>query len=78
VFYDNDNDELVQKLIIDGKRAYIDPRWKTRSFIEGKLVEVMELCWEADPRKRIDIFKVVSLLRKISEDEKQLKNGNKG
>jgi Protein kinase domain len=64
-FYDNDNDDEVQKMIIDGKRAFVDPRWKERSVIESKLVEVMEQCWEHDSKKRIDIFTVIQLLRKI-------------
>jgi hypothetical protein len=67
-FYDNDNDDEVQQLVIDGKRAFVDPRWKERSVIESKLVDVMEQCWEHDPEKRIDIFTVIQLLQKISKE----------
>merc|ERR1740117_2246057 len=34
VFYDTDDDSVVQKKVINGTRAYIDPRWRTRSYIE--------------------------------------------
>ena len=63
VFYDNTNDDQVQKLIIDGKRAELDPRFKERSAIEKGLVELMEQCWEHDPKKRPDIFTVILKLR---------------
>lgn len=69
-FYDNDNDDEVQKLVVAGERARVDPRWKTeRSSIESKLVEVMEQCWEQDPTKRIDIFTVIELLRDVQQRE---------
>jgi serine/threonine protein kinase len=67
-FFDNDNDDEVQHMIIDGKRAFVDPRWKEKSSIESNLVDVMEKCWEHDPEKRIDIFTVIQLLRNISKE----------
>ena len=78
VFYDTDDDSVVQKKVINGTRAYIDPRWRTRSYIETKLVDVMEQCWAVNndnkhsTKKRIDIFQVVKLLRDI-EKENELK-----
>jgi serine/threonine protein kinase len=71
IFYDNENDQEVQKMVIDGKRAYIHPQWNLRSYIEGELVEVMKKCWEHDPKKRIDIFTVVRLLREILNKSKE-------
>ena len=68
VFYDTDDDESVKKKVIGGTRALIDPRWKKRSFIEAKLVEVMEQCWIHDTEKRIDIFQVVQKLREIKTE----------
>ena len=68
VFYDNTNDDQVQKLIIDGKRAELDPRFKERSAIERGLVELMEQCWEHDPKKRPDIFTIIEKLRGIMEE----------
>ena len=77
VFYDTDDDSVVQKKVINGTRAYIDPRWRKRSYIETKLVDVMEQCWagvvdDNNNNKRIDIFQVVKLLRDI-EKENELK-----
>jgi hypothetical protein len=71
VFYDNTNDDEVQKLVVDGKRAQLDPRWKQRSFIENNLVELMEQCWEHDPKKRPDIFTVIQQLRDIDKEFKR-------
>ena len=80
VFYDTDDDSVVQKKVINGTRAYIDPRWRTRSYIETKLVDVMEQCWAGvvndNNKKRIDIFQVVKLLRDI-EKENELRKKKK-
>ena len=65
IFYDNDNDEEVQQMLIDGERAFIHPQWNLRSYIEGELVDIMKKCWEHDRKKRIDIFTVVRLLREV-------------
>lgn len=72
VFYDVDDDEVVQKKVIDGTRAFIDPRWKKRTYIESELVELMEKCWLPDVNERIDIFGAVKRLREIkAEDERR-------
>jgi len=74
VFYDVDDDETVQKNVIGGKRAYIDPRWRERSFIESKLVDLMEKCWIEDTDERIDIFGAVKELRKIKKEHERRNN----
>lgn len=73
--YDTDDDEVVQKKLIDGKLAYVDSRWGERSFGEKKLIELMEKCWIYDPDERISIFGAVDFLRKaIKENEARSKN----
>jgi len=73
VFYDVDDDGTVQKDVIKGNRAFIDPRWKERSFIESKMVEVMEKCWIGDINERIDIFGAVKELRDIKKEHQRRK-----
>ena len=73
VFYDVDDDGTVQKDVIKGNRAFIDPRWKERSFIESKMVEVMEKCWIGDINERIDIFGAVKELREIKKEHQRRK-----
>ena len=63
VFYDNDDSEDVQDKLIDGKLAFIDDRYRHRSYAESQLVEIMEKCWIYDPSERIDIFEIVRRLR---------------
>ena len=58
--------------MIGGKRGYIDKRYRTRSFAEGKLVEIMERCWEQKPSDRADIFEVVRFLRDAVLENKRL------
>ncbi|KAL7544377.1 hypothetical protein ACHAWF_007762, partial [Thalassiosira exigua] len=75
-FYDQDDDGVTQKDLIGGKRAYIDPRYRERSFAEGKLVELMELCWKPDPDERISMFGAVEFLREaVRENEARKKRG---
>ena len=50
-------------MVMAGKRAFIDSRYRTRSFLERKLIEVMEQCWAHRRIDRIHIFDVVKLLR---------------
>ena len=74
-FYDVNDDEVVANHVMNGTRSYVDPRYKSRSFIESKLVEVMEQCWRHDPNERITIFEAVQQLRAIKKeyDEKHKK-----
>lgn len=72
VFYENDDDEVVQKKLIGKELAYVDPRYAEKGFAESKLVEVMEKCWVYEPDKRIDIFEVVKLLREAVEENTKL------
>ena len=75
-FYDVDDDESVQKKVIKGDRAFIDPRWRERSFIESKLVDLMEKCWIRDTNERIDIFDAVKELREIKKEHERRKANN--
>mmetsp|Transcript_21509 Transcript_21509/g.45988 ORF Transcript_21509/g.45988 Transcript_21509/m.45988 type:complete len:314 (-) Transcript_21509:288-1229(-) len=70
-FYDTDDDGVVQKKLIDGGVAYIDPRYRERSFGERKLVELVEKCWVYDPGERISIFEAVNFLRDAIEENKK-------
>lgn len=68
-FYDTDDDEVVHEKLIDGELAFVDPRWKDRSYEEGKLVELLPKCWAYDPDERISIFDAVKFLRQAIEDK---------
>eukprot|EP00815_Leptocylindrus_aporus_P011123 CAMPEP_0116059472 /NCGR_PEP_ID=MMETSP0322-20121206/5811_1 /TAXON_ID=163516 /ORGANISM="Leptocylindrus danicus var. apora, Strain B651" /LENGTH=572 /DNA_ID=CAMNT_0003543849 /DNA_START=134 /DNA_END=1852 /DNA_ORIENTATION=- len=73
VYYETDDDKAIHKRAIDRELSYIDPRYRTRSFAEGKLVEIMERCWKYDPDERADIFEVVDFLQKAVEENKRRK-----
>ena len=68
-FYDTEDDEVAQDKLIDGDLAFVDPRWKDRSYEEGKLVELLPKCWAYDPDERISIFDAVKFLRQAIEDK---------
>mmetsp|Transcript_31337 Transcript_31337/g.40537 ORF Transcript_31337/g.40537 Transcript_31337/m.40537 type:complete len:270 (+) Transcript_31337:2-811(+) len=68
-FYDTDDDGEVHKKLIGGDLAFVDPRWKDRSYEERKLVELLPKCWAYDPDERISIFDAVKYLRQAIEDK---------
>jgi serine/threonine protein kinase len=69
--------EEVQQKVVNGEKPYIDPRYRSRSFAEGQLIEIMELCWTFDPDGRPDIFEIARRLREAYELDKhhQAENG---
>ena len=66
----------MQKKLIDGENAFIDPRYKERSFIERKLVELVEKCWIYDPAERISIFEAVDYLKEVIKENELQKSNN--
>jgi serine/threonine protein kinase len=66
-FYNESNEEAVQQLVTNGEKPYIDPRYRSRSFAEGQLVEIMERCWIYDPDDRPDIFEITRQLKAAYE-----------
>lgn len=66
-YYDKSKSEDALKAIVDGEKPFIDERYRTRSFIEGRLCEIMERCWK--PKKRVDritVFDVIADLRETA------------
>eukprot|EP00984_Skeletonema_dohrnii_P034455 scaffold33563_cov137-Skeletonema_dohrnii-CCMP3373.AAC.2 len=68
-FYDTDDDGEVHKKLIGGDLAFVDPRWKDRSYEERKLVELLPKCWAYDPDERISIFDAVKYLRQAIDEK---------
>lgn len=61
-YYIDTTSEDIQEATKQGP-PYIDPRYKTRSFIEGRMVEIMDQCHKLNATERVDIFHVVRHLR---------------
>lgn len=61
-FYEYEDDVPMHLKVANGETSFIDPRYKTRSSIEGNLVKVLEKCWEFNVDDRVDIFEVVAFL----------------
>jgi hypothetical protein len=53
-------------LMSEGTRPFVDARYRSRSFIETKLIEIMEQCWTPKD-KRVSIFDVVTSLRFLKQ-----------
>mmetsp|Transcript_24130 Transcript_24130/g.49774 ORF Transcript_24130/g.49774 Transcript_24130/m.49774 type:complete len:290 (+) Transcript_24130:123-992(+) len=61
-YYDVDDSDARAKLV-KGEMPYIDKRYRTRSYAEGKLVKAIEMCHKREPEDRADIFAIVKHLR---------------
>jgi hypothetical protein len=56
------DERAVARKVKFGIRPYLDERYRHRSFVERRLVQIMEECWEIDFEKRVSIFEVVRQL----------------
>lgn len=71
VFFDEPHTSKIQERIKNGETAYIDTRFKDRSFEEAKLVEAIEWCHQYHPEDRPSAFLLVSFLREAVEESKR-------
>lgn len=62
-WYHLNEESEIQRAMIEKGGPYIDPRFRNRSFIERRLVEIMDKCHTLKPHKRPNIFEVVEHLR---------------
>lgn len=73
-YYDAESIDAKWARIDAGELPYLDPRYATRSLIEGRLVEIMKRCQVVNPAIRATIFEVVAHMRetkRLHEKEKQ-------
>jgi hypothetical protein len=64
-YWAQDKEREVMQSVLWGNRTYVDPRYRTRSMVEGKLVELMEKTWVSNIHDRISIFGILKRLREI-------------
>jgi len=78
VYYDNEDDEpRVKRMVQAGQLPYLDVRYRTRSFGEGALVQIMEDCWITDPDERPSIFQIVEMLQMAIAENARLQSAEK-
>jgi len=66
-YYHKKSKEEAVEAAMAGELPYVDPRYRTRSYIEGRLVEIMERCYRHDPKERASVFEVIEFLRETSK-----------
>jgi serine/threonine protein kinase len=71
-FYESSIYAYAIKRVKSGIRPYVDERYRKRSYIEAKLVEIMEKMWAQEPTDRPDIFEVLSLLKEIKKNHEEI------
>lgn len=57
--------EDYERRVKDLEKPFIDPRYRNRSAVEAKFVELMEKAWIFEPEKRISIFEILKELRAV-------------
>jgi hypothetical protein len=73
-----DQERDVMQTVVNGYRSYVDPRYRIRSRVEGKLVELMEETWVENIQERISIFNISSRLREIKALHEEDASGSDG
>jgi serine/threonine protein kinase len=62
-YYSEDDTRKIQKMSMMGIRPYLDARYRSRSLIERRMIEIMDQCHELKPEDRPQIFEVVLHLK---------------
>lgn len=73
-YYETTDMQQVWDLLDAREMPSWDHRFSTRSFVEGRFVELMEYCFQWQPADRIDIFQIVAFLR---ETKRMSDNGDR-
>lgn len=45
-YYRTFSHSTIRKMVIEGRKPFVDDRYRNRSMVESRLVEIMEHCWE--------------------------------
>jgi hypothetical protein len=62
-YYRTFSHSTIREMVQEGRKPFVDERYRSRSLIEARLVEIMEPCWEFEAPKRPSIFEIVKHLR---------------
>jgi serine/threonine protein kinase len=62
-YYRTFSHTAIRKLVSEGHKPFVDERYRTRSMVEGRLVEIMEQCWEFYAADRPSIYEAVLHIR---------------
>lgn len=68
----------VQELVMKGRTPTIDQRYKTNSFAESRLVQIIERCWIYDPDIRPSMSEVKTMLMEAIAEDGRLQNSVAG
>jgi len=75
-YYHKMNDDAAYKAIGEGEFPYVDPRFRTRSAVERRFVEIMEKTWRREPSERPSIFDVIKELQAVSAESSNAKKSS--
>jgi serine/threonine protein kinase len=62
-YYRTFSHSAIREMVREGRKPFVDKRYRSRSLIEARLVEIMEPCWEYEAADRPSVFAIVKHLR---------------
>jgi hypothetical protein len=65
-YYNETAEKTIQQLTMQGG-PYTDAHYSSRSFIEQRMVSIMERCHKVKRAQRVSVFEVVQYLRETKE-----------
>lgn len=68
--YDLIRGKDIRKRLVAGELGHVDARYLNRSYIEGRLVQLMQKCWKFHPKDRISAFDAVKFLQETQANAK--------
>ena len=68
----------VGEKVLKLERPFVDERYRTVSYIEGRLVEIMQRMWTHSASERPEIFLVIRYLEETNVVYRRMQNQNRG
>jgi len=76
-YYDVVDQNDVGGKVLNLERPFVDQRYRTSSYIESRLVEIMERMWTHNASERPEIFEVVHYLEETKRAYRSMQNQNR-
>lgn len=65
--FDGYHEDKVKEKVKAGEKPFVDPRYRTRSYAEGILVDIMEACWAYHAKDRPALQTVIVQLQAAAD-----------
>lgn len=76
-YYDQtgDDDDIIQDLVSTGSKPYLNPLYRNHSYIESRMLEIMDKCYVLKPEDRVSIFEILEYLQETKSNSVLIERG---